>query len=72
MNMEFKQIMTLSYALQHALTVGNVTVDFAQEKMENIKSSIRANGPTFLASEKHDLDRLLMIVIGQLDKFIKK
>ena len=72
MNMEFKQIMTLSYALQHSLKVGNITVGFAQEKMEDIKSSIRANGLTFLASEKFDLDRLLMTVIDQLDKFIKK
>ena len=71
MNMEFKQIMTLSYALQHALKVGKISADTAQEKMGDIKFSIRENSSTFLASEKFDMDNLLMSVIDQLDSFIK-
>ena len=71
MNMEFKQIMTLSYALQHALRVGIISVETAQEKMDDIKSSIRANQSTFLASEKFEMDAILLSVIEELDKFLK-
>ena len=62
-----RKIQTLILGLENALDSGTVSVDRAQEIMEDIKSSIRLLGADFLIHTHNNLDHMLMRVIGKLD-----